>query len=147
MKKSILTVILAAVICSITQTGFAADFVFKIAGLQVKKLPADIEKVRASCSLRFRKADGTVLNIYKESIFPVTQTTEGRAVLTGPFEMGIDSFPERESAFGYACYLMVFKTGAGWKYPARCSQTNSPTGYPCVDPTQYYKDYVEADHF
>ena len=46
MKKSILTVILAAVICSITQTGFAADFVFKMAGIQVKKLPADIEKVR-----------------------------------------------------------------------------------------------------
>lgn len=143
MKKSILTVILAAVICSITQTGFAADFVFKMAGIQVKKLPADIEKVRTICLLRYRKADGTTSHLVKESIFPVTQTQEGREVITGPFELVYENVTQRDSVFGYRCELHVYRTGAGWKL---LNNYTSPTGQPWIDFSQYFKDHVDADH-
>ncbi|NJD38331.1 MAG: hypothetical protein FIA89_08430 [Geobacter sp.] len=150
MKQSIGVVLFAALVCLIAQPGFAADFVLKMAGIQAKKLPDDIQKVRTYCSLNYRKADGSTGKISKESAFPVTQTSEGRAVLTGPFELVFENVPERESVFGYDCMLYVYKTSNGWTTPAVCNQTNpattSPTGITCIDASQYFKNYIIVNH-
>jgi hypothetical protein len=48
MKQLIVVVLFAALVCSITQTGFAADVTLRFQGVQIKNLTRDIGGITIS---------------------------------------------------------------------------------------------------
>lgn len=142
MKQSIGVVLFAALVCLIAQPGFAADFVFRVAGIQVNKLPADVEKAKIECQLYYQTPGGENFSKVQKEL-PVTQTQDGRSVLSGPFEVAYDNIPQRDAVNRWGCTLFLFKSGYGWLLPVVCDPADPSTvparPHICVDRRYFNK--------
>lgn len=144
MKPSLVSVVIVAVVCSITQPGFAGDYLFRLAGVEVKKLPAGVEKAEVRCKLTYQTAAGGLAGNAKKEL-PVTQTPDGRGVLSGPFELAIYNVDEKGVALSSICELWFFKSNAGWITPSSgCDPTTATAASltkVCIDGSFFNRHY------
>lgn len=139
MKQSIVVVLLAALVCSITQPGFAADFTLRFQGLEIKNLSRDVARVELLCDLQ-DSTGGTMINGVK-AFLPALDSSGKYNVISGPFDFEIGrNFAHRESIRRWNCFLKIRATSSDIRAAVACPSATPPPGvqaFQCVDPQHF----------
>ncbi len=142
MKQSIIVVLFAALVCSITQPGFAADFTLRFQGVQIKNLSNDVARVDLFCSVM----DSRGVNILTRTkdFVPIQDQNGSQKVISAPFNLELgNNAPQRDNARQWRCYFKLFKgfLSSEGKIPVACSNGIPPAGveaFQCVDPSSFH---------
>jgi len=143
MKQSIVVVLLAVLVCSIAQPGFAADFTFKIAGVQIKKLDPEVRNVYLQCTLYQRTGGGNLTKKAERSVRLSRGT--GSDVVSGPITMVFDTVQQKELITTWRCELLLEDSSGRSRVAHPCNPQEVSYGYVCIDSSQYNKALIQAD--
>lgn len=139
MKQSIGVVLFAALVCSITQTGFAADFTLKMQGLRINKLSADV-KVNLYCNLY--NSNGNIVMSKVRTYSPALDADGTSNVISAPFDFEVgDSHPLRDTVRRWSCFIKLKTQSGQVGDPTACPNGTRPAGveaFQCVDPSSFH---------
>lgn len=136
MKQSIVVVLFVALVCSITQSGFAADVTLRFQGVQIKNMSGDITNVTIRCQLL--AAQGGVITGRDKRLSLIVDQNGNRSVNSGPIELYFENLGSelRNIAHSWSCSLITPSSDGSPKKFVVCNPAAPPQGvqaFQCVD--------------
>lgn len=139
MKQSIIVVLFAALVCSITQTGFAADVTLKFQGVQIRNMSRDIGGITIRCRLSTDR--GQVLAVRDQNFRAVIDQNNNNSINSGPFELHFD-VPDssKQMLHNWTCDILFSHSGETKPFTI-CNPATPPQGVlavQCVDARHFH---------